>query len=134
MKTIQYLVAGAMMLSISAPSMAQDVKSQVTAITKVVVDAKGDVNATKAQVKDFMKANKKNAEALAGLGRAFLTAKNYEQAKVYADMAMKFGKNDAAGYILRGDIASAEDNGGEAASYYEMATQQAPQEVGRAHV
>ena len=54
------------MLSISAPSMAQDVKSQVTAITKVVVDAKGDVNATKAQVKDFMKANKKNAEALAG--------------------------------------------------------------------
>ena len=117
-----------MMLSISAPSMAQDVKSQVTAITKVVVDAKGDVNATKAQVKDFMKANKKNAEALAGLGRAFLTAKNYEQAKVYADMAMKFGKNDAAGYILRGDIASAEDNGGEAASYYEMATQQAPQE------
>ena len=43
-----------MMLSISAPSMAQDVKSQVTAITKVVVDAKGDVNATKAQVKDFM--------------------------------------------------------------------------------
>ena len=52
MKTIQYLVAGAMMLSISAPSMAQDVKSQVTAITKVVVDAKGDVNATKAQVKD----------------------------------------------------------------------------------
>ena len=68
-----------MMLSISAPSMAQDVKSQVTAITKVVVDAKGDVNATKAQVKDFMKANKKNAEALAGLGRAFLTAKNYEQ-------------------------------------------------------
>ena len=106
-----------MMLSISAPSMAQDVKSQVTAITKVVVDAKGDVNATKAQVKDFMKANKKNAEALAGLGRAFLTAKNYEQAKVYADLAMKFGKNDAAGYILRGDIASAEDNGGEAASY-----------------
>ena len=117
-----------MMLSISAPSMAQDVKSQVTAITKVVVDAKGDVNATKAQVKDFMKANKKNAEALAGLGRAFLTAKNYEQAKVYADLAMKFGKNDAAGYILRGDIASAEDNGGEAAYYYEMATQQAPQE------
>ena len=73
MKTIQYLVAGAMMLSISAPSMAQDVKSQVTAITKVVVDAEGDVNATKAQVKAFMKANKKNAEALAGLGRAFLS-------------------------------------------------------------
>ena len=128
MKAIKYLVAGALMLSFSAPAMAQDVKSQVNAITKVVVDAKGDVNATKNQVKDFMKANKKNAEALAGLGRAFLVAKNYEQAKVYADMAMKVGKNVSAGYILRGDIASAEDDGGLAASYYEMSTQQAPQD------
>ena len=42
MKAIKYLVAGALMLSISAPSMAQDVKSQIEAITKVVVDAKGD--------------------------------------------------------------------------------------------
>ena len=128
MKAIKYLVAGALMLSISAPTMAQDVKSQVDAITKVVVDAKGDVVATKNQVKEFMKSNKKNAEALAGLGRAFLAAKNFEQAKLYADMAMKVGKNVSAGYILRGDIASAEDNGGEAASYYEMATQEAPQD------
>lgn len=116
------------MLSIAAPTMAQDVKSQVDAITKVIVDAKGDVNATKNQVKEFMKTNKKNADALAGLGRAFLAAKNFEQAKLYADQAMKIGKNNAAGYILRGDIASAEDDGGLAASYYEMATQQAPQE------
>lgn len=128
MKAIKYLVAGALVLSIAAPTMAQDVKSQVNAITKVVVDAKGDVNATKAQVKEFMKANKKNAEALAGLGRAFLAAKNFEQAKFYADQAMKVGKSSAAGYILRGDIASAEDDGGLAASYYEMATQQDPQE------
>ena len=116
------------MLSIAAPTMAQDVKSQVDAITKIVVDAKGDVAATKAPVKEFMKANKKNAEALAGLGRAFLAAKNFEQAKVYADMAMKMGKTSAVGYVLRGDIASAEDDGGMAASYYEMATQQAPQD------
>ena len=128
MKAIKYLVAGALMLSIAAPTMAQDVKSQVDAITKVVVDAKGDVNLTKSQVKDFMKANKKNPEALAGLGRAFLAAKNFDQAKFYADMAMKVGKNSSAGYILRGDIASAEDNGGEAASYYEMSTVQAPQD------
>ena len=127
MKAIKYLVAGALVLSFSAPTMAQDVKSQVDAITKVIVDAKGDVNATKANVKDFMKANKKNAEALAGLGRAFLYAKNFEQAKVYADMAMKVGKNSAAGYILRGDIASAEDNGGEAAAYYEQGTYYEPQ-------
>lgn len=128
MKATKYLVAGALMLSMAAPTFAQDVKSQVDAITKVVVDAKGDAVATKSQVKEFMKVNKKNADALAGLGRAFLAAKNFEQAKLYADMAMKVGKSNAAGYILRGDIASAEDDGGMAASYYEMATQQAPQE------
>ena len=128
MKAIKYILAGALMLSIAAPTMAQDVKSQVDAITKVVVDAKGDAVATKAQIKDFMKLNKKNAQAIAGLGRAFLVAKNYEQAKTYADMAMKVGKNVSAGYILRGDIASAEDDGGLAASYYEMSTQQDPQD------
>ena len=79
------------MLSIAAPTMAQDVKSQVDAITKVLVDAKGDAVAAKSQIKDFVKANKKNAEALAGLGRAFLVAKNYEQAKTYADMALTVG-------------------------------------------
>lgn len=34
MKAIKYIVAGALMLSIAAPTMAQDVKSQVDAITK----------------------------------------------------------------------------------------------------
>ena len=110
------------MLSFSAPTMAQDVKSQVDAITKVIVDAKGDANATKAQVKEFTKVNKKNADALAGLGRAFLSAKNYDEAKVYADMALKANKNSAAGYLLQGDIAAAQDDGGGAASWYEQAT------------
>ena len=86
MKTMKYFVIGAMMLSMSAPAMAQDVKAQVDAITKVVVDAKGDVAATKAQVKEFMKLNKKDAEAVAGLGRAFMNAKNLEQAKIYANL------------------------------------------------
>ena len=127
MKAVKYLVAGALMLSIAAPTMAQDVKSQVDAISKVVADANGDVNATKAQVKEFLKVNKKDAEALAGLGRAFMRAKNYDQAKIYADMAIKANKNSGAGYILHGDIASAEDNGGEAASWYEMSTTYDPQ-------
>ena len=110
------------MLSMSAPAMAQDVKSQVDAITKVIVDAKGDVNLTKAQVKEFTKLNKKNADAIAGLGRAFLRAKNYDEAKVYADLAIKTNKNAAAGYILNGDVCAALDDGGAAASWYEQAT------------
>ena len=122
MKTIKYYVIGAMLFGMTAPAMAQDVKTQVDAITKVVLNAKGDVNATKADVKEFLKLYKKNADAIAGLGRAYMNAKNYEQAKVYAEQAIKVGKNNAAGYILHGDIAALEDNGGEAAMWYETAT------------
>ena len=122
MKAIKYFVIGAMLAGMSAPAMAQVDKAQVDAITKVVIDAKGDVKATKDQVKDYIKLNKKNADAIAALGRAFLNAKNLEQAKLYADQAIKVGKNNAAGYILHGDISAVEENGGEAAMWYETAT------------
>ena len=122
MKAIKYFVIGAMLAGMSAPAMAQVDKTQVDAITKVVIDAKGDVKATKDQVKDYIKLNKKNADAIAALGRAFLYAKNLEQAKLYADQAIKVGKNNAAGYILHGDISAVEENGGEAAMWYETAT------------
>lgn len=126
MKATKYLVAGLLMLSISAPVMAQDVKTDVDAITKVIVDAKGNVETTKAQVKEFTKTYKKNANALVGLGTAFMRAQNYEEAKVYADMAIKVDKNCGAAYILHGDIAACEDNGGEAAMWYETATTYSP--------
>ena len=123
---MKYFVIGAMMLSMSAPAMAQDVKAQVDAITKVVMDANGDVAATKAQVKEFMKLYKKDAEALAGLGRAFMNAKNLEQAKIYADLAIKANKNSASGYILHGDISVIEENAGDAATWYQTATMYDP--------
>lgn len=126
MKTLKYFFVGALLLSMQMPAMAQDVKTDVDAITKVVVDAKGDVAATKAQVKEFMKLHKKDAEALAGLGRAFMNAKNLEQAKVYAELAIKANKNSASGYILHGDISALEDNGGEAAMWYQTATMNDP--------
>lgn len=122
MKAIKYLVAGVLMLSVSAPTMAQDVKSQVDAITKVIIDNNGDLVATKDAVKEFTKLNKKNATALAGLGRAFLDVKNYEKAQEYADLAVKVGKNQADGYLLKGDIAASQDDGGEAATWYQQAT------------
>lgn len=127
MKAIKYLVAGALMLSVAAPSMAQNAKTDIEAISKVIIDNNGDVNATKDAVKQFTKVYKKNAEALAGLGRAFLDAKNYEQAKVYAAQARKVGAQSALGYLLEGDIAAAQDDGGEAASWYEQATMFDPQ-------
>lgn len=122
MKTIKYLVAGAFVLSLSAPVMAQDVKSQVDAVSKVIIDSKGDANATKDAVKEFLKVNKKNPEALAGLGRAYLDIKDFTKAQEYADLAIKFGKNCAAGYLLAGDIAALQDDGGTAATWYQQAT------------
>ena len=47
MKAIKYVLAGALVLSTALPVKAQDVKAQVDAITKVVIDNKGDVKATK---------------------------------------------------------------------------------------
>ena len=126
MKTLKYFFVGALLLSMQMPAMAQDVNTDVAAITKVVVDAKGDVATTKSQVKDFVKAHKKDAEALAGLGRAFMNAKNLEQAKVYAEMAIKANKNSASGYILHGDISVIEENAGDAAMWYETATMNDP--------
>lgn len=126
MKTLKYFFAGALMLSISAQSMAQDVKSQIDAVSKVIVENQGNLKAQQAAAKDFVKLYKKNPEALAGLGRAFLDAKDQASALKYAEMAVKAGKNNAAGYLLKGDIAAMNDDGGEAAMWYQTATQLDP--------
>ena len=126
MKAIKYFFVGALMLGFSAQVMAQDVKSKIDAITKVIVSNNGAGPAVKDAVKVFVKENKKNAEALAGLGRAYLDIKDQTNALKYADMAIKANKNNAAGYLLKGDMAAINDNGGEAAMWYQTATQLDP--------
>ena len=126
MKTIKYLVAGLLLASLSVPAMAQTSQADIDAITKVIVDAKGDAVATKDQVKEFKKAHKKDAVALAALGRAFLEAKNYQMAEEIANLAIKANAKSAEGYILLGDIASAQDDGGKAAGFYEQGTYYEP--------
>ena len=116
MKAIKYVLAGALVLSTALPVKAQDVKAPIDAITKVVIDAKGDVKATKDAVKEFTKTFKKNPQALAGLGRAFFDAGNEAEAIKYADLAVKANKNAPYGYLLK------------AAMWYQTATQFAPQD------
>ena len=89
MKAIKYLLAGALMIGFSAQSMAQDIKSEVKAITKVIVDNKSNLDAVEDQIKAFYKANKKNPEALAGLGRAYFEVKDSVNAEKYANLAIK---------------------------------------------
>ena len=89
MKTMKYLVAGLLLAGLSVPAMAQTSQADIDAITKVIVDAKGDAIATKDQVKAFKKTYKKDATAIAALGRAFLEAKNYQMAEEIANLAIK---------------------------------------------
>lgn len=109
------------MLGFSTTTMAQDVKSQVNAISKVIAANKDNPKAVEDQVKNFYKANKKNAEALVGLGRAYLDIKDTVNAKKYADEAIKRDKKYGPGYILMGDIEAVKDNGGAAANWYDNA-------------
>ena len=90
MKTVKYLLLGALVVGISAPLMAQDNKSTIDAISKVII---ANPAAAKDQVKEVFKKNKKNAEVLAGIGRAYFEAKDTANAKQYANLAIKANKN-----------------------------------------
>ncbi len=118
MKTIKCLLIGVLSTAMSTPLMAQDNKTTIDAIAKVI---KADPEAAKDQVKDVYKKNKKNAEVLVGIGRAYFEAKDTANAKIYANYAIKANKNYGAGYILLGDIEVVKDDGGAAAGWYQQA-------------
>ena len=118
MKTIKCLLIGVLATAMSTPSMAQDNKTTIDAISKVI---KANPEAAKDQVKDVYKKNKKNAEVLVGIGRAYFEAKDTANAKIYANYAIKANKNYGAGYILLGDIEVVKDDGGAAAGWYQQA-------------
>ena len=118
MKTIKCILIGVLATAMSTPSMAQDNKTTIDAISKVI---KANPEAAKDQVKDVYKKNKKNAEVLVGIGRAYFEAKDTANAKTYANYAIKANKNYGAGYILLGDIEVVKDDGGAAAGWYQQA-------------
>ena len=128
MRIFKYLMVGAATLCVATPVMAQNVESDVEAISKKVADAEGDPTAVKDDVKVFMKTYKKNGVAIAGLGRAFLDARNLTEAQAYAEKAISVDKDEAEGYLLAGDIAVLNDDPGTAASWYQNATMFDPQE------
>ncbi len=116
MKTIKYFVIGALMIGFSAPAMAQDNNAVIEQVSKLI-KSKGNDDA----IKDIFKANKKNPEVLLGMGRAYLEAKDTANAAKYANLALARNKKMAKAYILLGDIAVAQDDGGKAAEWYQQA-------------
>ncbi len=122
MKAIKYVFVGALMALFSVPAMAQDAKSDLEAISKVIADNKDNLKAADDQVKEFLKVYKKDANAIAGLGRAYLNAKDTVDAKKYAEQAMSRDKHCGEAYILLGDIEAVKNEGGNAAQWYNQAT------------
>ena len=129
MKSIKYLVIGALLIGFSAPAMSQDVKSDIENISKLVKENKSNPAAIKDQIKNFRKNYKKNAEALTALGRAYLDVKDTANAQALAESAMKANSKYGPGYVLMGDIEVFKDNGGAASAWFEQATMMDPQSV-----
>ena len=83
MKTIKYLVIGALMLGFNAPAVAQDNKATIEQVSKLI-KSNGSADA----IKDIFKANKKNPEVLLGMGRAYFEVKDTANAAKYANLAL----------------------------------------------
>ena len=120
---LRNILFGALMTFIAAPALAQNNDSdqlmkQVSELLK-----KGTPEAQD-QIKDIAKENKKDIDGLVSIGRAYLSVKDYANAKLYAQKAVELLKGkqgNAKPYLLLGNIAVGEDNGGEAAMNFQQA-------------
>lgn len=117
MKKFKYFAVGALMLSLSTSVVAQ-VDKAVIGQVKNIIASKDNVDK---QLKPIVGANKKNPAMLTAIGQAFLDAKDYTNAVKYAEMATTRDKKYAKAYILMGDVAVAQDDGGKAAEMYQQA-------------
>lgn len=115
------------MTGFCAPVCAQDVKSDVARMTKLIKENKNNPAALKDELKTFKKVYKKNAEAITGLGRAYLDVKDTLNAMQMGELAIKINKNYGPGYVLLGDVETAKDNGGAASAWFEQAMMMDPQ-------
>lgn len=115
------------MTVIAAPVMAQDVNPVTTQVAEILKTAATPKEATK-QVNAIAKQYKKDAVALAAIGRAYLQAKDFETAKQYGEQAASVGKGVADGYILLGEIAAVQEDGGTATMNYQQAMMVAPKD------
>ena len=100
MKAIKYLVMGVLLTGFSTTAMAQELE------TKAAIDAiKNKSGNVTELVKVAQKKNKKNADALIAIARAFYEQGDTANARVNANLALEAGKQKfAPAYILLGDI------------------------------
>ncbi len=120
MKTIKYLMMGALMTGFSAQANAQDgTVADVAAVKQMISNKPADFDK---QLKNYYKKNKKNTANLMAFAKAFYAAKDTANARDFANYALVASKNKSAeAFIMLGDIQALADNGGEAAAYYTQA-------------
>ena len=120
MKAIKYLLMGVLLAGFSATANAQEAELQAA-----LDGIKGKAPNAAELAKVAYKKNKKNAEALVKIGRAFYEQKDTANAAQFARYANEAGKPKyqyAPAYLLLGDIESAYGtDGGKAAGYYNQA-------------
>ena len=80
MKTKKYLIAGALMLAMSTPALAQEVDYAVALkpIVAAIEAAPNDPKAAKDLIKEYQKTFKKSEEAIVALGNVYLLQHNYD--------------------------------------------------------
>ena len=120
MKTIKYLVMGVLLAGFSATANAQEVELQAA------IDAiKSQAPNVAELAKTAYKKNKKNAEALMKVARAYYEQKDTAGANLFANYANEAGKPKnayAPAFMMLGDVEAAYGtDGGKAAGYYNQA-------------
>ena len=120
MKAVKYLVAGMLMMGLSAPVMAQEVnyKDMLKPIETTLKAGNSNPKEFDKTLKDYQKVFKKDPKALVALGNILAMNKQFDQANMVADAVIAKFKNYGDAYILKGDIYAMQDNGGEAATWY----------------
>ncbi len=117
MKTLKYFALGAMLTIVGAPAMAQD-KVAIEQVNAILKSKAADADK---QIEKLAKPFKKDAATLTAIGREYLKFDNAEKAELYANTAISKNKNYGEAYILLGDIAIRNDNGGKAAEQFQQA-------------
>ena len=120
MKAVKYLVASALMMGLSMPLMAQEVnyKDALKPIETTLKAGTADSKELAKTIKEYQKTYKKDPKALVALGNSLAIAKKYDDASAVADAVIAKYKDYGDAYILKGDIYAMQDNGGEAATWY----------------
>ena len=120
MKTIKYLVMGVLLAGFSATANAQEVELQAA------IDAiKSKAPNVAELAKTAYKKNKKDADALMKIARAYYEQKDTAGANLFANYANEAGKPKnayAPAFMMLGDVEAAYGtDGGKAAGYYNQA-------------